>query len=122
MGDFLFVFGHTRSHAVPCRSEPVLPMLTFAQTRGNTTFYEWRTGEVPKVVDRPVEEDAPPEAATEDTVSTRLTRFILQTLPMFNQSNKDFFSRILFYLCINLLYLLSNDCLFLCCLLKPALD
>ncbi|XP_070847220.1 CDK5 regulatory subunit-associated protein 3 isoform X2 [Chaetodon trifascialis] len=49
-------------------SEPVLPMLTFAQKRGNTTFYEWRTGTVPTVVDRPVVEDAPPEAVTEDMI------------------------------------------------------
>lgn len=59
------------SHVVTCRSEPVLPMLTFAQKKGNTTFYEWRTGEVPTVVDRPVVEDAPPEAATEDTVGSQ---------------------------------------------------
>uniref|UniRef100_A0A3Q3JJA8 CDK5 regulatory subunit associated protein 3 n=1 Tax=Monopterus albus TaxID=43700 RepID=A0A3Q3JJA8_MONAL len=49
-------------------SEPVLPMLTFAQKRGNTTFYEWRTGKVPTVVERPVVEDAPPATATEDTI------------------------------------------------------
>ena len=57
------------SHVVVCRSDPVLPMVTFAQERGNTTFYEWRTGTVPTVVERPVVEDEPPDAATEDTVS-----------------------------------------------------
>ncbi|KAF3853931.1 hypothetical protein F7725_014619 [Dissostichus mawsoni] len=30
-------------------SEPVLPMLTFAQQKGNATFYEWRTGNVPTI-------------------------------------------------------------------------
>lgn len=49
-------------------SEPVLPMLTFAQRRGNTTFYEWRTGNVPTVVERPVVEDAPPDTVTEDAI------------------------------------------------------
>uniref|UniRef100_A0A3B3ZJ45 Uncharacterized protein n=1 Tax=Periophthalmus magnuspinnatus TaxID=409849 RepID=A0A3B3ZJ45_9GOBI len=39
-------------------SEPVLPMLTFVQKRGNTTFYEWRMGKVPKAVERPVVEEA----------------------------------------------------------------
>lgn len=56
-------------HVVICRSEPVLPMLTFAQKKGNVTFYEWRTGNVPVVVERPAAEDAPPEAGTENTVS-----------------------------------------------------
>uniref|UniRef100_A0A8C7FJ84 CDK5 regulatory subunit associated protein 3 n=1 Tax=Oncorhynchus kisutch TaxID=8019 RepID=A0A8C7FJ84_ONCKI len=41
--------------------EPVLPMLTFAQKRGNTTFYEWRTGKAPAVIERPVMEEAPPD-------------------------------------------------------------
>ncbi|KAM9336102.1 CDK5 regulatory subunit-associated protein 3 isoform 2-T2 [Symphorus nematophorus] len=49
-------------------SEPVLPMLTFAQKRGNATFYEWRTGSVPTVIDRPVVEEAPAETVTEDTI------------------------------------------------------
>ncbi|XP_075950264.1 CDK5 regulatory subunit-associated protein 3 [Anarhichas minor] len=49
-------------------SEPVLPMLTFAQKRGNTTFYEWRTGNVPAVIERPVVEEAPPDALTEDSI------------------------------------------------------
>uniref|UniRef100_A0AAZ3QIA9 CDK5 regulatory subunit associated protein 3 n=1 Tax=Oncorhynchus tshawytscha TaxID=74940 RepID=A0AAZ3QIA9_ONCTS len=41
--------------------EPVLPMLTFAQKRGNPTFYEWRTGKAPAVIERPVMEEAPPD-------------------------------------------------------------
>ncbi|XP_022050258.1 CDK5 regulatory subunit-associated protein 3 [Acanthochromis polyacanthus] len=49
-------------------SEPVLPMLTFAQKKGNTTFYQWRTGKVPTVVERPVVEEAPPDAAADDTI------------------------------------------------------
>lgn len=49
-------------------SEPVLPMLTFAQKRGNTTFYEWRTGKAPTVIERPVVEEAPPDALTEDAI------------------------------------------------------
>ncbi|KAK2820703.1 hypothetical protein Q5P01_023662 [Channa striata] len=49
-------------------SEPVLPMLTFVQRRGNATFYEWRMGKVPTVVERPVVEDAPPETVTEDII------------------------------------------------------
>lgn len=61
------------SHVVICRSEPVLPLLTFVQKSGNTTFYEWRTGKVPTVVERPVVEDAPPDTLTEDTVSFTVT-------------------------------------------------
>lgn len=49
-------------------SEPVLPMLTFVQKKGNTTFYEWRTGQVPTVVERPTVEEAPLETATDDTI------------------------------------------------------
>ncbi|GAA6214606.1 CDK5 regulatory subunit-associated protein 3 isoform X2 [Lates japonicus] len=49
-------------------SEPVLLMLTFAQRKGNATFYEWRTGKVPTVVERPVVEDAPQDTVTEDTI------------------------------------------------------
>lgn len=49
-------------------SEPVLPMLTLAQKKGNATFYEWRTGKVPSVVERPAAEEAPPDAITEDTI------------------------------------------------------
>uniref|UniRef100_A0A3Q4AAW7 Uncharacterized protein n=1 Tax=Mola mola TaxID=94237 RepID=A0A3Q4AAW7_MOLML len=49
-------------------SEPVLPMLTFAQKRGNATFYEWRTGITPTVVERPVVEEAPPDTIAEDTI------------------------------------------------------
>ncbi|KAK5906306.1 hypothetical protein CgunFtcFv8_002187 [Champsocephalus gunnari] len=49
-------------------SEPVLPMLTFAQQKGNTTFYEWRTGNVPTVIERPVVEEAPSETVTDDMI------------------------------------------------------
>uniref|UniRef100_A0A3Q2CX35 CDK5 regulatory subunit associated protein 3 n=1 Tax=Cyprinodon variegatus TaxID=28743 RepID=A0A3Q2CX35_CYPVA len=49
-------------------SEPVLPILTFTQKMGNVTFYEWRTGKAPSLVERPVVEEAPPDAATEDTI------------------------------------------------------
>ncbi|XP_027886020.1 CDK5 regulatory subunit-associated protein 3 [Xiphophorus couchianus] len=49
-------------------SKPVLPMLTFSQKAGNVTFYEWRTGKVPSLVERPAVEEAPPDAATEDTI------------------------------------------------------
>ncbi|XP_030610842.1 CDK5 regulatory subunit-associated protein 3 [Archocentrus centrarchus] len=49
-------------------SESVLPMLTFAQKRGNTTFYEWRTGKVPTVIERPVVEESLPDTVTEDTI------------------------------------------------------
>uniref|UniRef100_A0A1A8DZA3 CDK5 regulatory subunit associated protein 3 n=1 Tax=Nothobranchius kadleci TaxID=1051664 RepID=A0A1A8DZA3_NOTKA len=49
-------------------SEPVLPMLTFAQKKGNVTFYEWKTGKVPVVVERPVVEEVIPEALTENTI------------------------------------------------------
>lgn len=59
---------HSACVCVLCRSEAVLPMLTFVQKRGNVTFYEWRTGEAPTVVERPVVEEAPADAITEDTV------------------------------------------------------
>ncbi|KAI1887141.1 hypothetical protein AGOR_G00203080 [Albula goreensis] len=49
-------------------SEPVVPMLTFAQRRGNSTVYEWRTGSPPSVVERPVVEEAPPDTVTEETI------------------------------------------------------
>ncbi|KAJ8384226.1 hypothetical protein AAFF_G00207740 [Aldrovandia affinis] len=48
--------------------EPVVPMLTFAQQRGNTTVYEWRTGSPPSVVERPSVEEAPPDTVTEETI------------------------------------------------------
>ncbi|XP_042363836.1 CDK5 regulatory subunit-associated protein 3 [Plectropomus leopardus] len=49
-------------------SEPVLPMLTFALKRGNATFYEWQTGNVPTVIERPAVEEAPSETLTEDAI------------------------------------------------------
>ncbi|XP_066521717.1 CDK5 regulatory subunit-associated protein 3 [Hoplias malabaricus] len=49
-------------------SEPVLPMLSFIQRKGNTTVYEWRTGSAPTVIERPVVEEAPPDTVTEETI------------------------------------------------------
>ncbi|XP_070707858.1 CDK5 regulatory subunit-associated protein 3 [Pempheris klunzingeri] len=49
-------------------SEPVLPMLTFAQKSGNRTFYEWSMGKAPTAIERPIVEEAPPDAVTEDTI------------------------------------------------------
>ncbi|XP_051770786.1 CDK5 regulatory subunit-associated protein 3 isoform X2 [Ctenopharyngodon idella] len=49
-------------------SEVVLPMLRFVQSKGNTTLYEWKTGNVPTVVERPEMEEAPPDVVTEETI------------------------------------------------------
>ncbi|KAK1793964.1 hypothetical protein P4O66_010881, partial [Electrophorus voltai] len=49
-------------------SEPVLPMLSFVQQKGNATMYEWRTGSAPTVIERPVVEEAPPDTATEEKI------------------------------------------------------
>lgn len=49
-------------------SEPVLPLLTFVQKKGNTTFYEWRTGNTPVIVEKPVMEEAPADTVTEETI------------------------------------------------------
>ncbi|XP_068439432.1 CDK5 regulatory subunit-associated protein 3 [Clinocottus analis] len=49
-------------------SEPVLLMLTFSQKRGNATFYEWRTGKEPAIIERPAAMEAPPEALTDDAI------------------------------------------------------
>ncbi|KAB5555569.1 hypothetical protein PHYPO_G00035680 [Pangasianodon hypophthalmus] len=49
-------------------SEPVLPMLSFIQQKGNTTVYEWKTGNIPTVIERPVVEEAPPDTVTEETI------------------------------------------------------
>lgn len=57
-----------------CRSEGVLPLLTFVQKTGNATFYEWRTGKTPTVVEKPVVEEAPADAITEDTVGWIIIR------------------------------------------------
>uniref|UniRef100_A0A671NDX7 CDK5 regulatory subunit associated protein 3 n=1 Tax=Sinocyclocheilus anshuiensis TaxID=1608454 RepID=A0A671NDX7_9TELE len=51
-------------------SEEALPILRFVQKKGNTTVYEWKTGNVPTVVERPVMEEAPPDVVTEETVSS----------------------------------------------------
>ncbi|KAM8837628.1 CDK5 regulatory subunit-associated protein 3 isoform 1-T1 [Spinachia spinachia] len=56
------------THFVCDWSEPVLPMLTFAQKRGNPTFYEWRMGKVPTVIERPVVEGAPPDTLADDSI------------------------------------------------------
>uniref|UniRef100_A0A8C9SYI2 CDK5 regulatory subunit associated protein 3 n=1 Tax=Scleropages formosus TaxID=113540 RepID=A0A8C9SYI2_SCLFO len=50
-------------------SEPVLPMLMFVQRRGNTTMYEWRTGTAPSLIERPVEDEAPLDMVTGESVS-----------------------------------------------------
>lgn len=49
-------------------SDSVLPLLTFAQRRGNATFYEWRTGKAPTVVEKPVVDEASPDTVTDDTI------------------------------------------------------
>ncbi|KAI5103298.1 CDK5 regulatory subunit-associated protein 3, partial [Silurus meridionalis] len=49
-------------------SKPVLPMLSFIQQKGNTTIYQWKTGIVPTVIERPVVEEAPPDTVTEETI------------------------------------------------------
>ncbi|KAF4106496.1 CDK5 regulatory subunit-associated protein 3 [Onychostoma macrolepis] len=49
-------------------SEEVLPTLRFVQKKGNTTVYEWKTGNVPTVVERPVMEEAPPDVVSEETI------------------------------------------------------
>lgn len=43
-------------------------MLRFVQKKGNATVYEWKTGNVPKVIERPLMEEAPPDVVTEETV------------------------------------------------------
>lgn len=144
-GNVTFTFCHMGSHVVICRSEPVLPLLTFVQNSGNTTVYEWRTGKVPTVVERPVVEDAPPDTVTEDTVSvtvsilsthdghiTNMAKFKLTWLP----------NRFLWHFCsvapglmwqlsafvTNLLFLnlkqifLTTDFVFVNFVLKPFLD
>ena len=72
-----YVFGPMSSHVVICRSEPVLPMLTFAQKKGNPTFYEWRTGKVPTVVEGPVAEEALSESVADDAVGFTVSRVFI---------------------------------------------
>lgn len=43
-------------------------MLRFVQQKGNVTAYEWRTGQEPTVIERPVVEEAPPDTVTEEVV------------------------------------------------------
>lgn len=62
---------------VICRSEPVLHMLIFGQKRGNATFYEWRTGKEPTVIERLDREEAPPDAIADDAVG-HITAYILE--------------------------------------------
>lgn len=47
-------------------------MLSFVQKKGNTTVYQWKTGNVPTVIERPVVEEAPPDTVTEETVSNQI--------------------------------------------------
>ncbi|XP_062859140.1 CDK5 regulatory subunit-associated protein 3 isoform X2 [Trichomycterus rosablanca] len=49
-------------------SEPVLPVLSYVQQKGNTTMYEWRTGNAPTVVERPVVEEAPADSVAEEAI------------------------------------------------------
>lgn len=49
-------------------------MLSFVQQKGNTTVYEWKTGNVPTVIERPVVEEAPPDTVTEEAVSNQLNK------------------------------------------------
>uniref|UniRef100_A0A8C9R020 CDK5 regulatory subunit associated protein 3 n=1 Tax=Scleropages formosus TaxID=113540 RepID=A0A8C9R020_SCLFO len=58
-------------------SEPVLPMLMFVQRRGNTTMYEWRTGTAPSLIERPVEDEAPLDMVTGESVSWGVSRHAL---------------------------------------------
>lgn len=47
-------------------------MLSYVQQKGNTTVYEWKTGNVPTVIERPVIEEAPPDVVTEEIVSYQI--------------------------------------------------
>lgn len=49
-------------------SEPVLPLLRFVQENGNASFYQWRKGRAPQVVERAVMEEAPPDTAVDDAI------------------------------------------------------
>ncbi|XP_072312481.1 CDK5 regulatory subunit-associated protein 3-like isoform X2 [Eucyclogobius newberryi] len=49
-------------------SEQVSPILTFVLKRGNATFYEWRTGKVPTVVERQVVEEAALETVADGVI------------------------------------------------------
>lgn len=57
-------------------------MLSFVQQKGNTTVYEWKTGNVPTVIERPVVEEAPPDTVTEEAVSNQLNRLIVVQVSM----------------------------------------
>ncbi|NWI69694.1 CK5P3 protein, partial [Todus mexicanus] len=49
-------------------AEPVVPMVRYVGERGNTTVYEWRTGQQPLRVERPAAEEVPKEQPKEDTI------------------------------------------------------
>lgn len=71
-----------------CRSEAVLPMLTFVQKRGNTTFYEWRTGKTPTVVEKPVVEEASADVIAEEMVGLIIARNQLASWLVFRIQEK----------------------------------
>ncbi|XP_032890872.1 CDK5 regulatory subunit-associated protein 3 isoform X2 [Amblyraja radiata] len=48
-------------------SEPIVPLLKYIQTRGNTTVYEWRTGQAPTSVEQPVSKECGETPPTQDT-------------------------------------------------------
>ncbi|XP_061873946.1 CDK5 regulatory subunit-associated protein 3 isoform X1 [Colius striatus] len=54
-----------------CQSpaEPVVPLLRYVGSRGNTTVYEWRTGQQPRCVRRPEAPAEEPEQPREDTIN-----------------------------------------------------
>ncbi|XP_072105235.1 CDK5 regulatory subunit-associated protein 3 isoform X2 [Mobula birostris] len=46
--------------------EPCVPLLKYIHNRGNTTVYEWRTGQTPKAIERPVSNECAEARPTED--------------------------------------------------------
>nr|AFK11312.1 CDK5 regulatory subunit associated protein 3 [Callorhinchus milii] len=51
-------------------SEPMLPLLKHVQLKGNTTVYEWKTGQKPTAIERPgdAESSEPAPDASEETI------------------------------------------------------
>ncbi|XP_051894560.1 CDK5 regulatory subunit-associated protein 3 [Pristis pectinata] len=47
--------------------EPIVPLLKYIQTKGNTTVYEWRTGLTPTAIERPVSRECAETPPAEDT-------------------------------------------------------
>ncbi|XP_072927917.1 CDK5 regulatory subunit-associated protein 3 [Hemitrygon akajei] len=47
--------------------EPSVPLLKYIQTRGNTTVYEWRTGQAPTAVELPITNESAEARPAEDT-------------------------------------------------------